>query len=110
MRVAIPTAEGRLAMHFGHCAEFTLVDVAGGSIISTSAVTPPPHAPGVLPVFLKEQNVTHIIAGGMGQRAQDLFAQNNIEVIIGAAALSAEELVKAMLDGTLQTGANICDH
>lgn len=110
MRVAIPTAEGKLAMHFGHCAEFTLVDVENNSIVNTSSVTPPPHAPGVLPVFLKEQNVTHIIAGGMGQRAKDLFAQNNIEVIVGAQALSAEELVKSMLDGTLKTGANICDH
>ena len=51
-----------------------------------------------------------IIAGGMGARALDLFAQNDIKVIVGAAALTPEELVKQYLDNTLQTGGNVCDH
>lgn len=110
MKVAIPTVEGKLAMHFGHCAEFTVKDVAEGNVVNSSKLIPPPHAPGILPVFLKEQGVTHIIAGGMGQRAQDLFAGNDIEVIVGAPAVSAEELVEQMLSNTLETGANVCDH
>jgi predicted Fe-Mo cluster-binding NifX family protein len=51
-----------------------------------------------------------IIAGGMGQRAQSLFAQSKITVVIGAAAESAERLVAEYLAGTLKTGENICDH
>jgi hypothetical protein len=31
-------------------------------------------------------------------------------VIVGAAALTPEELVKQYLDNTLQTGGNVCDH
>lgn len=34
-----------------------------------------PHEPGFLPVWLALQGVTHIIAGGMGQRAISLFNQ-----------------------------------
>ena len=42
--------------------------------------------------------------------ALNLFAQNDIKVIVGASALMPEELVKQHLDNTLQTGANVCDH
>jgi len=29
VKIAIPLADGRLAMHFGHCEHFALVDVYG---------------------------------------------------------------------------------
>ena len=43
-------------------------------------------------------------------RAQQLFAQNDIKVVYGAASLPAEELVRKYLAGKLETGENICDH
>jgi predicted Fe-Mo cluster-binding NifX family protein len=112
MRIAIPLAQGKLSLHFGHCDEFMLVEVdeQTGQTISTSNLQPPAHQPGVLPAWLHEQGANVIIAGGMGQRAQQLFAQNDIQVVIGASALTPEELVKAYLEDTLQTGENICDH
>jgi len=51
-----------------------------------------------------------IIAGGMGQRALELFAAQGIVVHVGAAAETPEELVDAWLNGTLKTGGNVCDH
>lgn len=110
MKIAVPVAQGKLAMHFGHCEEFALIEVEGKEIKGTTSVRPPAHSPGVLPKFLHEQGASCIIAGGMGQRAQSLFSQNGIEVIIGAGSLEPTELVKAYLDGNLETGANICDH
>lgn len=112
MKIAIPVAEGRLCMHFGHCEQFALVDVdeVGKTIVSTSYLTPPPHEPGVLPRWLHEQGADVIIAGGMGQRAQGLFAHNGIKVIVGAPAEKPEDLVSAYLAGTLAVGSNACDH
>ncbi|MFW5751643.1 MAG: iron-sulfur cluster carrier protein MrpORP [Planctomycetota bacterium] len=109
-RIAIPCADGVLCMHFGHCQEFALVDVADGAITGVDRVTPPPHEPGVLPRWLAGQGVTTIIAGGMGQRAQDLFARGGISVITGAAPDTPEQIVTAHLAGALVTGANACDH
>jgi len=63
-----------------------------------------------LPKWLNENNVNVIIASGMGQRAQQLFAQNDIKVMIGASGQSPEELVSAYMENTLETGDNICDH
>jgi ATP-binding protein involved in chromosome partitioning len=112
MRIAIPVTDGKLSAHFGHCEEFTLMDVneQTGEIINIAKLQPPAHEPGVLPRWLGEQKADVIIAGGMGQRAQQLFAQNNIKVIVGASDRPPEELVSAFLNNTLETGSNICDH
>jgi len=110
LKIAVPTAEGKLTAHFGHCRQFAIVELAGGRIKQTRMVEPPPHEPGVLPEWLQGQGVNLIIAGGMGRRAQDLFVEKGIEVLIGAPSLSPEELVGQYLQGALQTGDNICDH
>jgi len=112
MRIAIPLAQGELSLHFGHCDQFAIFDIDDNikKVINRKDATPPAHEPGVLPRWLHENNVTIIIAGGMGQRAQQLFAQNDIRVVTGASAQSPEELVAAFLQDTLETGDNICDH
>jgi predicted Fe-Mo cluster-binding NifX family protein len=112
MRIAIPLANGKLAMHFGHCECFALVDVDSEAkqIIKRDDVTAPAHQPGLLPPWLAEQGAKVIIAGGMGQRAQQIFAANGIQVVVGAAAETPEQLVAAYVAGTLQSGTNFCDH
>jgi len=110
MRYAIPTVGGMLSMHFGHVEAFTLVDVAEGEIRAVATEAPPSHAPGVLPAWLKEKGVGVVIAGGIGARAQGLFEQHGIDVIVGAPTAPPEELVRRHLAGTLEAGTNICDH
>ena len=112
MKIAIPVANGQLSAHFGHCDEFVLLeaDQQGQKIIGKSVHRAPPHEPGLLPRWLHELGADVIIAGGMGQRAQQLFTQNGITVVIGASVEPPEQLATAYLSGTLQTGENICDH
>jgi predicted Fe-Mo cluster-binding NifX family protein len=112
MTIAIPVVEGKLCMHFGHCEQFALIEVdeTTKKVTSRQMRTPPPHAPGVLPRWLHEQGVRVIIAGGMGHRAQALFAENGITVVVGAPAEPPETLVERHLEGRLVTGPNVCDH
>jgi len=112
LRIAIPVTQGVLSSHFGHCEQFILFDVAGDrkTIVQQKTLTPPPHEPGTFPKWLHEQGATVIIAGGMGSRAQSLFAQQHIEVVVGAMGGVPAELVRQFLDGCLETGANSCDH
>jgi Mrp family chromosome partitioning ATPase/predicted Fe-Mo cluster-binding NifX family protein len=112
MRIAIPMAEGKLCMHFGHCEVFALVDVDAGTktIVKVTSEVPPPHEPGLLPRWLGEKGANVIIAGGMGQRAQQLFVENGVKVVVGAPADTAENLVTAYLNSTLEMGENVCDH
>jgi ATP-binding protein involved in chromosome partitioning len=112
MRIAIPVTDGKLSAHFGHCEQFAIIDVDTNTkdIKSFELVDSPGHEPGLLPKWLAGLQVEMIIAGGMGQRAQQLFAQNSIKVVIGASDQAPEELVSAYLEDTLETGDNICNH
>ena len=112
MRIAIPLVQGTLSLHFGHCDQFAFLDVDEESktISKRKDMAPPMHEPGVLPRWLHENNVSVIIAGGMGQRAQELFVSNGINVVVGASGGTPEDLVSAYLADTLETGNNICDH
>lgn len=112
MRIAIPFADGKLCMHFGHCERFALIDVdtSSKSITGREDVVAPPHQPGLLPPWLAERGVKLVIAGGMGQRAISLFQEQGITVVVGAPADTPEQLVADYLAGTLETGGNVCDH
>lgn len=112
MRIAIPTSKGLLCPHFGHCDEFTLVDVNPESkeIINTQTIPAPAHEPGLIPRWLHNMGANVVIAGGMGARAQSLFEQNGIQVCVGAPVAPPAEIAAAYLAGTLETGVNLCDH
>lgn len=112
LRIAVPTAEGRLCSHFGHCEQFALfdVDTANKTILKTTMVTPPPHEPGLLPTWLQEQGAAVIIAGGMGSRAQELFLDKGIHVVTGVSQEAPAKVAADYLRGELTTGANVCDH
>ena len=112
MRYALPISDGKVSAHFGHCEHFALIDVdeATRKIVNKELVIPPDHQPGVFPAWLAGEGANIIIAGGMGPRAQDLFTENRIEVVVGAAEDDPEELVLAHLRGTLATGDNVCGH
>ena len=112
MRYAVPVSNGKLSAHFGHCERFAIMDVdeSTKAITGKEMLTPPPHEPGVLPAWLADQGVAVVIAGGMGSRAQGLFQQNRIRVIVGAAAENPEKVVLDYLQGSLVVGDNACDH
>jgi len=112
VRIAMPIAEGRLCAHFGHCEAFAILDVdpQAGRVVSKQVIEAPPHQPGLLPRWLAERGVNLVIAGGMGRRAQDLFAAQDIGLIVGAPSDEPEALARAYLEGTLRPGPNLCDH
>ena len=112
MRIAMPLAAGKLCAHFGHCEEFALVDVdpATKEVVALNIITAPEHQPGLLPGWLAGQGAGAIIAGGMGSRAQALFAEHGIGVIVGATSEKPEALAEQYLTGSLATGDNVCDH
>lgn len=108
--IAIPLEEGVLCSHFGHCQQFAVFSVVNEDIIDAKLLTPPPHEPGLLPGWLAERGIDFVIAGGMGQRAIDLFKAQNIPVCVGAQIKDPKELVSDWLSKKLITGNNHCDH
>ncbi|MGH4141058.1 NifB/NifX family molybdenum-iron cluster-binding protein [Clostridium sp.] len=107
MKIAVASDGKQVSGHFGHCEGFTIYEVEEGKTANKNFTPNPGHKPGYLPVFLKELNVNLIIAGGMGETAQNLFNEKGIEVVVGAQGLS-DDIVQKYINGELKSTGSVC--
>ncbi|WP_321478690.1 NifB/NifX family molybdenum-iron cluster-binding protein [uncultured Bacteroides sp.] len=109
-KVAIPTEGGLLCAHFGHCESFYMADIENGVIVNEAIIVPPAHEPGLYPAWVGSHGVKIVIAGGMGEKAKELFRKEGIEVFVGAVSKAPRELVEDFIHNSLVTGSNSCNH
>ena len=107
MKIAIASEGKKVSGHFGHCEGFTMYNIEGDKVVNSEFVPNPGHKPGFLPMFLKEKDVDIIISGGMGGSAQQLFRNNNIEVIVGAEG-DCDNIIVSYLKGEIKSTGSIC--
>ncbi len=105
------TENDEFSPHFGAAAKAGLfeIDTTANRILRTATVVPPEPEPCGWAAWLGAQGVTHFLAGGMGQGAQQRMAAAGILVTVGVAPSNPAELVQAWLDGSLAAGANACE-
>ncbi len=110
MKIAIPTENGKLCSHFGHCESFTFadVDMQTKEIKNIENKIPEEGISCQSASWISEQGANVILAGGMGARPLGIFAQNGVKVIAGCPELPVEEVVKEYMNSTLTTGENSC--
>jgi predicted Fe-Mo cluster-binding NifX family protein len=109
MKVAIAKEGDIVSEHFGHCTEYAVFNVENNKITKKEILESPGHEPGKLPVFLANHKVTHVLAGGMGPRAVELFCENNIEVFLGVQG-QIETVIKDFMAGKIAQGESSCHH
>lgn len=107
MRIAVASENKSVSGHFGHCQGFEMYDVEERKVIRSEFQPSPGHRPGFLPVFLSDLGANVIIAGGMGETAQQLFKEKNIDVVVGARGL-CDDVVNQYLSGVLQSTGSVC--
>ena len=106
----MPTAgtdSGQVSAHFGRCPEFTILEIEDGKVTNRETIPNPGHHPGFLPQFFEQQGVKTVIAGGGGQRAQMLFAEKNIQFILGITG-TIDDTVNKLCNGELTGGESLC--
>ena len=109
MKVAIAKEGDMVSEHFGHCTEYAVFVIENAKITSREIIESPGHEPGKLPPFLAGHKVTHVLAGGMGPRAVDLFCENNIDVFLGVRG-TIETVIKDFMAGKIAQGESSCTH
>jgi predicted Fe-Mo cluster-binding NifX family protein len=109
MKIAVSTDSGFVSAHFGRCPTYTIVDIQDGRVLARQEIPNPGHQPGFLPIYLSKMGVSAIIAGGMGPRAQGLFAEKNIQTITGIQG-RIDEVIEKFLRQELEAGRDMCDH
>lgn len=110
MKIAIPTAEGKLCSHFGHCESFTFVDVNPDTkeILNIENKIPEEGISCQSASWISEQGANIVLAGGMGARPIAIFNQNGVKVVAGCPELEIKDVVNSFLNSTLVTGENSC--
>lgn len=127
-RIAIPADNpgglgGQRSSHFGHCEQFTLVDLVDGKINMVETLANLGHEAGgcLRPVaLLRERQVGAIIVGGIGKRPLAGFQEAGIAVYWATLTEypGVQEVVEALLRAELPlmapaqvcTGGGNCHH
>ena len=111
MKIAVPTRDGRVDDHFGHCAYYTIFDVIDGKVTNISKMASPEGCgckSGIAPV-LRQMGVMVMLAGNMGQGAKSVLEAQRIEVIRGCSG-DVHELVEKFLAGQVSDNGEACSH
>lgn len=110
MKICIPTREGKLCGHFGHCDSFTFAEINPETkeILSIEEKVPEESISCQSAAWISEQGVSKVLAGGIGGRPMMMFAQNGVEVVAGCPELPIREVLEKYLENTLETGVNAC--
>ncbi len=110
MKICIPTSEGKLCGHFGHCDSFTFAEINPETkeISNIEEIVPEGGISCQSAGWIAQQGVNKVLAGGMGGRPMMMFEMNGIEVIAGCPELPIREVIEGYLSGTLETGDNSC--
>jgi len=109
-KIAVPLAAGAFSSHFGGADAFALftAEGPGAEIAAAAIVAAPAHEHGSFPRWLREEGVTAVLAGGMGQRASAILTAWGIDVVLGVAGGDPEALAREYLAGRLASAGSLC--
>ena len=112
MKIALPTRNGKIDSHFGHCEYYTVVEINEKKEIVSKSILESPEGCGCksnIAYTLAEVGVEVMLAGNMGQGAVNVLASQNINVIRGCSG-DIDEVVAKWIEGNLTDNSIVCDH
>ena len=113
MKICVPMKGTMVHNHFGKAPEFMLLTVEERNVTSREVVGNPGREKGAVLELMPAHGVTHVISGGMGERARGILREKDIVIVTGALG-SIENVVGRFLKGELKPaeapccGDNLC--
>lgn len=111
MKVALPTRDGHIDDHFGHCHHYTIFTIEEGKIIATDEM-PSPEGCGCksgIAADLERIGVKVMLAGNMGEGAKNKLAAHGINVIRGCKG-DINTVINSFLSGFILDSGYSCSH
>lgn len=111
MKIALPKNENDINQHFGKSRSFEIITIEDNKVINKKEVSSEAlqHNHGGLAALLKDEGVSVVITGGIGQGAIDGLKSQNLDVIRGASG-KIDDIVTAYINGELQDKNVVCSH
>ena len=109
MKIALPSRNGMIDGHFGHCEYFTIFSVTDGKISDEQRLIPPEGCgckSNVVPI-LAQMGVTVMLAGNMGEGAVQMLGSHGIQVLRGVSG-EPKQATEAWLAGNVRDSGQAC--
>lgn len=112
MKIAIPTRNGVVDDHFGHCAYYTIFTIGENKQIIRTETQDSPEGCGCksnIASVLEAKGVELMLAGNMGEGAKNTLEAHHIRVIRGCSG-QVEAVAAAWLRGEITDSGEACAH
>ena len=100
-KLAIPTREGRVDDHFGHCDHYSVFTIDDNKQVVSTERLDSPQGCGCksnIASVMQQMGITMMLAGNMGMGAFNKLSAHGISVIRGCKG-DINDVLKAYLDG-----------
>jgi len=112
MKIALPTRDGKIDDHFGHCDHYTIMTLDKDKNIIKKERMDSPEGCGcksnIAPI-LADLGVRIMLAGNMGQGAVNVLANSKIQVVRGCSG-DVDEVAAKWLSGEIKDQLIVCNH
>ena len=100
MKIAVPTRDGVIDDHFGHCAYYTIFEIENNEIVNSSRLESPQGCgcKSGIAADMEAMGISVMLAGNMGEGAKNKLESHNIKV------------VRAYLIGLIKDSGEGCSH
>ena len=111
MKICLPTRDGVIDAHFGHCDHYTIYTIENRQIVAEETMASPEGCgcKSDIAPRLHAMGVDVMLAGNMGDGAKNVLQRNGIAVIRGCHG-PVEEVVAAYLAGRIADSGDACAH
>ena len=109
MKIAVPTRDGHIDDHFGHCDHYTIFTIEDRKVLSRE-VLPSPQGCGCksgIAADLERMGVEVMLAGSMGEGAENKLEAHNMKGIRGCRG-DIEAVVTGYLLGFVMDSGEGC--
>ena len=112
MKIAVPTRDGMVDAHFGHCAYFSVFAVEGGKIVAEEKLESPEECgcKSGISGELARKGVTKLVAGNIGEGAVRVLSSFGIETLRGASGKARSAVEDYLAGKPFEGGANCHEH
>ena len=110
LKIAVPTVDGHVDDHFGHCDHYTIFEIGDNNEIVSQTTLPAGQGCGCksnIASVLAQQGVSVMLAGNMGEGAKNVLEAQHIRVVRGCTG-EVTMLVNAYLAGLVRDSGVGC--
>lgn len=109
MKVAVPTRDNQVDDHFGHCSHYTIFTIENRQIIHTEELAAPQGCgcKSGIAAELQRLGVELMLAGHMGEGANNKLKAHDIKVIRGCAG-PVQVVISGYLAGAIRDSGQGC--